>query len=212
MYAIYVNDRPLTLLSETEHRTRDPANPPAATHLTAHYRGKPRTLLHYVDMLEKGSPKVQSVDLIAADLVRAWADFRGHFRIVAAAGGVVRHAADDRVLAIYRRGSWDLPKGKIDPGEDAPTAALREVREETGLSELTLGPALPDTYHVYRDRKERRVLKPTYWFAMTTSETKLVPQAEEDIERAEWLPLADLRSRRPLYGSLCQLLSEIGTS
>ncbi len=212
MYEIYVNDRPLTLLSQEEHRTCGSALdiPDPATHLLAQYTGKPRTILQYADMLEKASPKVSSVALVAADVEQLWADLQTHFRWVPAAGGLVRQADTDRHLFIFRRGSWDLPKGKIDPGETPLQAALREVAEETGLRELTLGEALPTTYHTYRTGKEKRILKPTYWFRMSSTETALTPQAEEDIEQAEWRSIAEvLADSGRLYASLRRLLERV---
>ena len=211
MYVIYINDRPLVLRSSTPPGTRDRAPVPydSSTHLAARYNGKPRTLLQYADMLEKGSPRVRSVELEAPDVEQLWADFRGKYKRVEAAGGVVTLAGTDRVLFIHRRGRWDLPKGKIDPGEDAPTAALREVEEETGVTQLTLGRPLLTTYHTYRNRKEKRVLKPTYWFDMTTRQEALVPQAEEDIERAEWHRVTEmLASDVNLYPNLALLLRQ----
>jgi 8-oxo-dGTP pyrophosphatase MutT (NUDIX family) len=212
MYVIYINDRPLTLLSKTEHRTGALAQEilDSETHLTAMYSGKPRTLLNYADMLEKGSPKVVSVAIVGKDLDDLWKDFRSHYRWLPAAGGVVRHRELNKHLFIFRRDFWDLPKGKIDKGEDEPTAALREVEEETGISDLTLGKALPTTYHTYRNRKEKRILKPTYWFEMDTSQSALVPQAEEDIEIAEWRTIEDvLKGSDPIYQSLRFLLGQL---
>jgi len=211
MYVIYINDRPLTLLSKSENFTRVRAKKgvTAVTHLTAMYSGKPRTLLNYADMLEKSSPKVHSVDLVADDVEELWSDFKSHYRWLPAAGGIVRQHGLATVLFIYRRGAWDLPKGKIDPGEDAPTAAMREVREETGVTDLTIGSVLPTTYHTYRNRKERRVLKPTFWFDMETRETKLTPQSEEDIELAEWREVREvLGGGDYIYQSLRKLLEE----
>ncbi|MFT6000947.1 MAG: 8-oxo-dGTP pyrophosphatase MutT (NUDIX family) [Neolewinella sp.] len=212
MYVIYINDRPLALLSKTEHRTGAlaPEVLKSETHLTAMYSGKPRTLLHYADMLEKGSPKVTSVAMVAEDLDVLWKDFQSHYRWLPAAGGIVRNRELNKHLFIFRRDFWDLPKGKIDKGEDEPTAALREVEEETGVSDLTLGKALPTTYHTYRNRKEKRVLKPTYWFEMETSQSVLVPQEEEDIEIATWRTIEEVvTGTDPIYKSLLWLLNRV---
>lgn len=211
MYVIYINDRPLTLLSKTEHGTGARASlfNAADTHLTAIYSGKPRTLLHYADMLEKGSPKVLSVDLVADDLEQLWTDFRSHYRWLPAAGGLVRNTELNRYLFIFRRGFWDLPKGKIEEGEDELAAALREVEEETGVTNLVPGKALPTTYHTYRNRKEKRVLKPTYWFRMETEQQNLVPQAAEDIEKAVWRDVEEiLASEVAVYQNLRWLLQQ----
>ncbi|MCP9235822.1 NUDIX hydrolase [Lewinella sp. JB7] len=209
MYVIYINDRPLTLRAEGEAGQYPDQAP--ETHLTARYSGKRKSLLNYADTLEKGSPKVTSIELTAPDLDALWADFRSHYKWVEAAGGVVTHRNNGRQLFIYRRGFWDLPKGKIDDGEDRPAAALREVCEETGLREVELGRALPTTYHTYRGSK-RRILKPTYWFAMTTGQEELVPETGEDILRAEWRTVAEvLGSHDPIYENLRDLLRQIGT-
>ncbi|MEM1216625.1 MAG: NUDIX hydrolase, partial [Bacteroidota bacterium] len=127
-------------------------------------------------------------------------------RQLPAAGGVVRNFAG-QWLVIFRRDSWDLPKGKIDPGETPEQAAVREVREETGLQNITLGAELPSTYHTYPDKKGRRVLKRTYWYFMDTNETTLVPQTEEDIEQAIWMSAEQfLGEERPVYTSIRRLL------
>lgn len=54
------------------------------------------------------------------------------------AGGVVLNTKG-QVLVVNQRGnSWSLPKGHLDPGEDALTAAKREIHEESGVNELVL--------------------------------------------------------------------------
>src|SRR5919107_2660378 len=75
---------------------------------------------------------------------------------VKAAGGVVRRdGAGGPELAVAHRpryDDWSFPKGKLDPGERWEDAALREVREEIGLT-CRLGGELPPEH--YRDNKGR---------------------------------------------------------
>ncbi len=197
MYTVYVNDCPLRLAAEGEEIT----NPPA---IALRYGNRVKFLLQVIGTLE-GGKHPEGALIWCRDVEAAWSDFQSLFKIVPAAGGAVLNR--ERLLCIYRRGSWDLPKGKIDEGEDEPTAALREVTEETGISELRLGDALPTTYHTYRLPKGKRVLKPTYWYRMRTEQEALVPQASEDIERAVWVgepQLTEIRSQ--MYPSLWSVL------
>ena len=198
MYTAYVNDSPLRIA----------ATPPAdAPELTLRYNGKSKFLLHVVSTLEGGHHPAGAL-LLTEEPDALWATFRRLYRLVPAAGGAVLH--DDRLLCIYRRGSWDLPKGKIDEGESEREAAVREVREETGLRELSVSRVLPTTYHTYRDRKGRRVLKPTYWYEMRTTEERLAPQIEEDIEEARWVPLRGLGEvRAGMYASLRGIIDAV---
>ena len=81
-----------------------------------------------------------------------------------AAGGWVENERG-QVLWIYRLNQWDLPKGKLEEGEDIPTCALREVEEECGLSGLILGPKLTETVHEYLLHGQT-VVKTTHWDRM----------------------------------------------
>src|SRR5207342_2706122 len=108
-------------------------------------------------------------------------------------GGVVFNE-DDHVLMIFRRGKWDLPKGKRDDGEEIGACALREVSEETGLKNLQLNNKVCDTYHIYT-QKNKNLLKHTTWFKMTgTKNDKLEPQKEENILEAKWVGNTELSS------------------
>jgi 8-oxo-dGTP pyrophosphatase MutT (NUDIX family) len=200
MYKIYINDTPLFLGTEEEM----PAREEPEKVLVARYPGKSKFLLNYIDMLEN-TDRWQQVGLYGPDPEKLWADFQEHFKLIEAAGGLVYNHGE-KALVIFRRDHWDLPKGKIDKGETPAEAAVREVREETGLQELKLGRALPDTYHTYR-LKKKRILKRTYWYVMQTTEEQLVPQAEEDIEKAEWVDIASFLEGRPkIYGNILTLL------
>jgi 8-oxo-dGTP pyrophosphatase MutT (NUDIX family) len=108
------------------------------------------------------------------------------FNVVQAAGGLVYNAAAG-FLFIYRRGKWDLPKGKLDEGENLEECALREVQEETGAKGLTSKGTLLRTYHNYTEN-ETDILKETHWFLMEAeAATDLVPQTNEDIEECVWV-------------------------
>jgi len=113
--------------------------------------------------------------------------------IIIAAGGLVQNCKGE-ILLIYRRGFWDLPKGKLDAGELIPECAVREVREETGIQTLELGPLICTTTHHYFDKwLNKDVVKHTHWYAMLSLEKEiLVPQTEEDIEKIEWVPMEQL--------------------
>ncbi|OSZ81859.1 hypothetical protein CAP35_00900 [Chitinophagaceae bacterium IBVUCB1] len=127
-----------------------------------------------------------------------------------AGGGVVMNE-DGAVLMIYRRGKWDLPKGKRDDGEDIANCALREVSEETGLQQVKLGEKICDTYHVYAQNGQS-LLKCTAWYKMHgSSADTLAPQAEENIEKAEWLKEKDLRFVvYKSYEAIREVLTEAG--
>lgn len=108
---------------------------------------------------------------------------------VEAAGGYVIRPTDDgiSVLMIFRRGVWDLPKGKVNPGETPAGCALREVAEETGAAGLAIQRGVGMTLHTYVEH-DATVLKTTWWFLMSTTSNEFKPQKEEQIERVEWIP------------------------
>lgn len=205
MYKIYINDTPLFLVDKQEKDdfSADERN------LVALYRSKKKSLLNYADMLEN-STHYDSIVLYANDYQELIKDFWSHYKIVEAAGGVVYNQKNEALL-IFRLDSWDLPKGKIDKGETRDEAAVREVQEETGIKTIELGDFLTTSYHTYKNRKGKRVLKPTYWYRMQTSDMELTPQAEENIEKAEWRQIADFLATKPvIYGGIRDILvSEI---
>lgn len=106
--------------------------------------------------------------------------------IIEAAGGMVFNSKGE-LLMMFRRGLWDMPKGKLDEGETIEACALREVEEETGISNLMLNGKLQTTYHTY-PFQGKTVLKPSHWFKMECTGTEdLVPQTEEDITELRWV-------------------------
>ncbi len=110
-----------------------------------------------------------------------------HYAFVKAAGGIAQTPTGECLL-IRREGRWDLPKGMVEPGETLGQAALREVHEETGITNLTLGPLMLKTYHIY-DKYGGWHLKQTSWYQMSTPTPEATrPQQEEEITEALWLP------------------------
>jgi 8-oxo-dGTP pyrophosphatase MutT (NUDIX family) len=107
-----------------------------------------------------------------------------------AAGGVVYKFTNDKpfVLMIYKKGYWDLPKGKVDKGESKKKAAAREVSEETGSELPEIVKKLAVTEHTYID-DWGWFTKTTYWYAMTTNAQKFSPESKEGIEKVCWIEL-----------------------
>ena len=128
---------------------------------------------------------------------------------IIAGGGVVVNEKN-QVLFIYRRKKWDLPKGKLDPGEDIKACAIREVMEETGIRNLTIGNLIIVTTHSYEENG-MNMQKETHWFEMkasTVDSSTLTPQLEEDIEKIEWVSLENLEEYlSETYTSIQQVLN-----
>ena len=113
------------------------------------------------------------------------------FTVIEASGGLV-YSNDNKILMIFRRGKWDLPKGKLDNEEDLVTCALREVKEETGLSELIFRESISISYHTYHE-KGKHILKESHWHLLKGNDAEvLIPQTDEDIEKCEWVKIENL--------------------
>ena len=134
-------------------------------------------------------------------------DFFSAFKLIEAAGGLISNEKHE-ILFIFRLGKWDLPKGKIDKGEKSDEAAIREVEEETGLTNITIVKALQPTFHMYVINNEW-VVKKTHWFEMlTNSNQNLIPQTEEDITRVEWKSGTEIQNvLKNTYNSIFELIS-----
>jgi 8-oxo-dGTP pyrophosphatase MutT (NUDIX family) len=116
-------------------------------------------------------------------------------RLSYAAGGVVV-GPTGQVLVVSQNGdSWSLPKGHIDPGEDAMTAAVREIQEESGITQLDLLATL-GAYQRHRIGKggigeDRSELKEITIFLFKTSQAALRPIDPLNPE-ARWVPLGEV--------------------
>lgn len=115
-------------------------------------------------------------------------NFFKHFNKLKTAGGFVYHPRTQSYLWIKRLGYWDLPKGKIELGESSKDAAIREIREECGLSgELILKHRICSTYHVY-EFKSKSILKKNNWYYIEyEGDLDTTPQTDEQITEVLWL-------------------------
>ncbi|MBX9734663.1 MAG: NUDIX domain-containing protein [Chitinophagaceae bacterium] len=128
--------------------------------------------------------------------------------IIIAAGGLVQNPSLE-ILLIFRRGFWDLPKGKLDAGETIEACAIREVEEETGLTSLTLQKFITITKHEYFDPyRKQDVVKESHWFAMSIETyQKGLPQTEEDITEIKWVAPADIADYFPtMYPNIVEVI------
>jgi len=118
-------------------------------------------------------------------------------KVIVAGGGIVTDT-ENRLLFIYRRNKWDLPKGKIEADESIAEGAAREIEEETGLKHLIPCGKIMDTYHLYEFNDEM-IIKPCHWYHFKTELPQdTTPQTEEDITDLKWfhpdeldIPLSD---------------------
>ncbi|MCG9899080.1 MAG: NUDIX domain-containing protein [Hydrotalea sp.] len=127
-----------------------------------------------------------------------------------AAGGLVVNA-NKELLLIFRRGKWDLPKGKMEETETIEDCAIREVKEETGLQQVEIKQFVGTTTHDYFDNwLKQDVTKISHWYLMETHSTsQLVPQKNEDIEEAKWVRTNELgKYIEDTYPNIIQILKE----
>lgn len=131
---------------------------------------------------------------------------------IIAGGGLVLNDAGE-LLMIYRRGKWDLPKGKLDEGETIEECAVREVEEETGLTGIERSGLISIGYHEYFDTYLKEdVIKETHWYAMNVKGKQiLVPQTEEDITEIKWVKGEELeKCLQDSYANVVEVVRKAG--
>ena len=111
------------------------------------------------------------------------------------AGGVVfRRTSEGIEVALIGRASsrkpfiWALPKGWVEPGETLPGAALREIREETGLTGKLVEPLGQIEYTFYSPEDRARVHKTVHFFLVEYVSGDTADH-DHEVEEARWWPL-----------------------
>ena len=140
--------------------------------------------------------KINSIGVFSNEFELIINIFKKKFPEIIAAGGKVINNKSE-ILFIYRNKKWDLPKGKAEKNENISQTALREVKEETGIKNLSIIKPLEKTYHIFK-RGGKNYLKTTYWFEMKSDfNEKFKPQKKEGITRVEWIGIENLSSILP---------------
>ncbi len=197
MYKFFINDKPLILTSSNE----------SLNTFEAYKQISMSKELNLMDLVRKmEEPQEHGIRLICDDPTETMQELKANFTSIHAGGGIVFNASGE-ILMMRRLEKWDLPKGKIDPGETIEEGAIREVEEECGLNQLKIKRFFDNTYHTYK-LQGHRFLKVTHWYEMETQFTgELVPQLEENITEVCWMRLLEIDLNSfDTYESIRQLL------
>lgn len=143
------------------------------------------------------------------EINKLFQQFKSFFSIVEAAGGMV-WSPQQTLLLIYRHQKWDLPKGKMEAGEEPEETASREISEECGVQDISINEFVTTTYHTYW-QKNQRVLKITYWFDLISNDPQNInPQTEEGIETIRWMDTNGLQKAMVNTFPSLKILFELG--
>ncbi|HVU54794.1 MAG TPA: NUDIX hydrolase [Puia sp.] len=185
---IYFNDKPLFLCDALNAEINAYAHHDDAISIDEFSNPAVNSMIH-----EMRQEKVHAGIFIHSPLEELRKAFWKKFILIQAGGGLVRNEKGE-ILFMFRREKWDLPKGKLDPGETLEACALREVQEETGLKDVAMEKPLLVTWHTYDD-SGKHILKETHWYTMRTSSSQsLLPQQEEQITELKWVAKEDLHT------------------
>ena len=121
---------------------------------------------------------------------------RGRAQQETSAGGVVFRANGGDPLFLLIRDSynnWGFPKGHLEEGERPEDAALREVREETGIHDVAMRGTI-DTIDWYFRFRGKLIHKVCHFFLMETGQAHTSPLAAEGITACQWVGYEAARS------------------
>ncbi|HZH63925.1 MAG TPA: NUDIX domain-containing protein [Flavisolibacter sp.] len=186
MITIYVQNKPLFLIDKITETVDGYIHRPDTIFIDDFNPSAVRTMVQQLEHKD-----YYAGVFLHPDLPELLALFESQLTVIIAAGGLVYTQAHE-ILLIFRKGKWDLPKGKVDQGEGLEACALREIEEETGAIHLQIGRPLQVTYHTYRE-KDLHILKESHWFLIEANEkSPLQPQIQEDISACEWVSIERL--------------------
>ncbi|HSU27932.1 MAG TPA: NUDIX domain-containing protein [Chitinophagaceae bacterium] len=179
---IYFNDKPLFLCDSIDEAIQPYVHHDDSMFIDELNSHTVKAMIH-----EMEKPSIHAGVFFHADLPVLQKSFFKKFKLVIAAGGLVLNEKEE-ILLIFRRGFWDLPKGKMEKKEKPEDCAIREVKEETGLANVKLVKPLTVTWHTYHEGSHF-ILKESRWYTMKAAGNQvLYPQTAEDIHEVKWVP------------------------
>lgn len=194
MYKVFIDHKPVVFITKSEFSE----NFQSILYSDVH------SLKHLKELLQNCSID-HPLQVICKDDKVYFKKFFKKYVKIKAAGGIVQRK--NKFLVIKRKGLWDIPKGKIDKGEDRETACVREIEEECGISGHQIVSPLCVTYHTMK-YKRRNAIKKTYWYYLTYEGPKeTYPQAKEGITKATFVSEEKMLGiRGNTYGSINEVL------
>ena len=200
---IYFNDKPLFLCDNIDETIEPYVHHDDAVFIDELNSHTVKSMIHEMQL-----EKIHAGVFFHDDLDALKKAFYKKFTIIQAGGGLVLNEKNE-ILLIFRKGKWDLPKGKLDNGETISACAIREVEEETGLKNVILIEPLIITYHTYHEGS-RFILKESHWYTMKVSGNQtLTPQTEEDILEVKWITKEEAKQYFPeCYPSVVDVLEK----
>src|SRR5450432_1175494 len=185
---VYFGDKPVFLCDKLNPEIDEVRRHPDAVYIDELSRPAINSLLHEIE-----KPQFHAGIILHENFQKLQKEFFKHFKLVKAGGGLVKNK-EGEILLIFRRGKWDLPKGKLDDNETLLECAIREVKEETGLTQIKAGKEIDTTYHTYIEFG-KHILKESHWYIMhAKAEEILIPQVEEDITDIRWVKKDELKN------------------
>ena len=178
---VYFNEKPLYLANEMDKELTALSHHEDTVLIDEFSPPTINSLIHEMKL-----SKIHAGILIHSNLDALQKAFYKKFILIKAAGGLVTNEAGD-LLFIFRKNKWDLPKGKLEDGEDIESCAVRETEEETGLKGVTMDKPLITSHHTY-DESGHHILKETFWYKLSVrGQQDLKPQVEEQITAIRWV-------------------------
>ena len=178
MYKVFIYNKPIYFIEESEIKENNSDS--------KYFKCENADDVKAILILHKSNPENEPLFVTHKNLDKLIKTFFKNYKFIEAAGGIVLNNKKE-ILFIDRIGFWDLPKGKVEKGEELKAAAIREVEEECGISGPKIVSKLTITHHTY-SAKGRDYFKTTHWYLMTYSGSEeLVPQTEEGITAVKWV-------------------------